>query len=101
MSVIVTLRLGPRLLSRPDHRAAGQNRCRSQAEPFDAPTLEAAFHTYGESSGRTMGDLVNAARVAITGQGIGPGLYDCLVILGRDDGRRRLAETLANLRPGS
>ncbi len=31
-----------------------------------------------------MGDVVNPLRVAVTGQGVGPGLYDCLFILGRD-----------------
>lgn len=68
-----------------------------ETEPYDAPTLEAALHAFGEKSGRKMGDVVNALRVAITGQGVGPGLYDCLVILGRDDCRRRIAETLKML----
>ncbi|MFO0959341.1 MAG: glutamate--tRNA ligase [Isosphaeraceae bacterium] len=69
----------------------------TEAEPYDAPALESSLHAYGEKSGRKMGDIVNAVRVAITGQGVGPGLYDCLVILGRDDCRRRIAETLKML----
>jgi glutamyl-tRNA synthetase len=71
-------------------------------EPYDAATLEPALHAYAERAGRKMGDVVNALRVATTGQAIGPGLYECLVILGRDDCRRRIAETLAMLeRPQS
>ena len=44
--------------------------------------------TTAERSGRKMGDVVNPLRVAVTGQGVGPGLYDCLV----DPGPRRLPE---------
>ena len=44
-----------------------------------------------------MGNVVNPLRVATTGQGVGPGLYDCLAILGRDACQARLAATLAML----
>lgn len=66
-------------------------------EPHDPPTLEKALHDYGEHSGKKMGDVVNALRVATTGQGVGPGLYDCLVILGKDLCRARIAATLEML----
>ena len=46
-----------------------------------------------------MGDVVNPLRVATTGQGVGPGLYDCLFILGRETCRARIAQTLAMLKP--
>lgn len=65
--------------------------------PFDAATLEQAVHALAESKGLGMGLVVNAVRVATTGQGIGPGLYDCLVILGRDACRARIAQTLEML----
>ncbi len=64
------------------------------------PTLEAAVHGYAETHGHAMGLVVNAVRVATTGQGVGPGLYDCLVILGRDRCRARIASTLAMLEAG-
>lgn len=66
-------------------------------EPFDVATLEHAIHAYAESHGHPMGQVVNPLRVATTGQGVGPGLYDCLAILGRDSCRARIAETLAML----
>ena len=69
----------------------------AEIEPYDAATLEKAVHEYGERSGRKMGDVVNPLRVAVTGQGVGPGLYDCLVILGRDVCRSRIAQTLQML----
>jgi nondiscriminating glutamyl-tRNA synthetase len=73
------------------------DRLLAETEPFDAATLEKAVHDYGERAGRKMGDVVNALRVAVTGQGIGPGLYDCLVILGRDACRRRIVQTVEML----
>jgi nondiscriminating glutamyl-tRNA synthetase len=73
----------------------------SVAEPYDLATLERAIHDYAERTGRKMGDVVNPLRVATTGQGVGPGLYDCLVILGRETCRARLAATLAMLSEGS
>jgi glutamyl-tRNA synthetase len=66
-------------------------------EPFDAATLEKAVHDYGERSSRKLGDVVNPLRVAVTGQGVGPGLYDCLIILGRQVCRDRIAQTLEML----
>lgn len=66
-------------------------------EPYDLPTLEKSVHDYAESHGLGMGLVVNALRVATTGQGVGPGLYDCLVILGREASVMRIGETLAML----
>ena len=69
----------------------------AEVEPYDVATLEKAVHDYGERTGRKMGDVVNPLRVAVTGQGVGPGLYDCLVILGRDVCRDRIGQTLEML----
>jgi glutamyl-tRNA synthetase len=66
-------------------------------EPYDVATLEKAVHAYAEPRGLPMGQVVNPLRVATTGQGVGPGLYDCLAILGRESCRARIAETLAML----
>ncbi len=69
----------------------------AETEPYDLATLEKAVHDYAEKTGRKMGDVVNPLRVATTGQGVGPGLYDCLVIVGRERCRRRIAAALAML----
>jgi glutamyl-tRNA synthetase len=69
----------------------------ASAEPYDLETLERAVHEYAERSGRKMGDVVNPLRVAVTGQGVGPGLYDCLVILGRETCRAHIRQTLEML----
>jgi glutamyl-tRNA synthetase len=67
-------------------------------EPYDVATLEGAVHRVAEARGLKMGDVVNPLRVATTGQGVGPGLYECLFILGRETCRARIAATLAMLR---
>ena len=36
-----------------------------------------------EEQGIKIGDIVHAVRVAITGKGVGPGLYDCLELIGK------------------
>jgi glutamyl-tRNA synthetase len=69
----------------------------AKADPFDVPTLEKDVHTFAEANSLKMGDVVNATRVATTGQAVGPGLYDCLYILGRETCRARIAKTLAML----
>jgi len=66
----------------------------AEVEPYDQATLEKAVHDYAERTSRKMGDVVNPLRVAVTGQGIGPGLYDCLFILGRAAILSRIRQTL-------
>jgi glutamyl-tRNA synthetase len=41
-----------------------------------------------------VGDIVHAVRVAVTGKTVGPGLYDCLAILGRDTSLARIEAAL-------
>jgi glutamyl-tRNA synthetase len=84
----------PQMLQELDAELAG-------VEPFDVSALERAIHDYAERTGRKMGDVVNALRVATTGQGVGPGLYDCLAILGRETCRTRIARALEMLSAGT
>jgi len=63
-------------------------------EPFTPPALEEALKHTVEAAGAKVGDLVHAVRVAVTGKTVGPGLYDCLAILGRDASRVRIARAL-------
>lgn len=64
-------------------------------EPFEVEPLEAALKTFVEEQGIKIGDIVHAVRVAISGKGVGPGLYDCLAILGREASLRRIDRALA------
>lgn len=66
-------------------------------EPFDTPTLDKAVHDYVAASGLGMGLVVNALRVAVTGQGIGPGVYEAIEIVGREKTLQRMALVQAML----
>jgi glutamyl-tRNA synthetase len=59
--------------------------------PFDLATTEAALRGLAETLGVQAGLLINATRVAVSGQGVGPGLFDLLVAVGQ-------ARTVARLR---
>ena len=53
-------------------------------EPFDAAATEAALKQFVEEQGIKIGQIVHAVRVAVTGKGVGFGLFDTLAILGRE-----------------
>jgi glutamyl-tRNA synthetase len=46
-----------------------------------------------------MGDIVHAVRVAVTGTAVGPGLFDCLEIVGQALCLRRIDRALAKAGP--
>jgi glutamyl-tRNA synthetase len=51
---------------------------------------ESALHRIAESLKIKQGDLIHPLRLAVSGMGAGPGLYDILVILGKDETLRRI-----------
>jgi len=59
-------------------------------EPFEPGPLEEALKATAEAAGAKVGDLVHPVRVAVTGRSVGPGLYDCLAILGREKSLERI-----------
>ncbi|MDB4989990.1 MAG: Glutamyl-tRNA synthetase [Myxococcaceae bacterium] len=62
------------------------------SEPFDELTLEARVNHWMESSGVPMKDFAQAARVALTGRGAAPGLFEIMAVLGREVSVRRLSQ---------
>ncbi len=64
-------------------------------EPFDAPTLEHKLKAFVEQKGIKIGDIVHAVRVAVTGKGVGFGLFESLAILGRERCLARIDRALA------
>jgi glutamyl-tRNA synthetase len=62
---------------------------------FDAATLEARARAFSEANGVKFGDLNHALRVAVTGVMVGPGVFDVLAILGRDEALRRIDRALS------
>jgi glutamyl-tRNA synthetase len=52
-------------------------------DEFSVPALEAALTGFVAQQGIKTGDIIHVVRVATTGKSVGPGLYDCLHILGK------------------
>ena len=52
------------------------------------------MHEFVAAEGVKVGDLIHALRIAVTGKPVGPGLYDCLAILGREKCLERIDSVL-------
>jgi glutamyl-tRNA synthetase len=59
-------------------------------EDFTHDNAESALRAYAEEQAVKAGLLINAARTALTGQAVGPGMFDILVTLGRQRSVKRL-----------
>ncbi len=71
------------------------------APVFEVAPLEEDIRALGEANGTGMGPLVHPIRVAVSGVMEGPGLFEMLVLLGRERTVARLRRTAARLRDGS
>jgi len=59
-------------------------------EPFTAETVEPALRAFAESAGEKAGLFINAGRTMLTGQAVGPSMFDVFEIMGRDRSVMRL-----------
>jgi glutamyl-tRNA synthetase len=59
-------------------------------EPFDEGHTEATLRQVAESNGLKAGTLIHATRIALTGRAVSPGLFETLVLLGRERSIARL-----------
>ncbi len=57
---------------------------------FTHDATESALRSYSEEQGVKAGLLINASRTALTGQSVGPGMFDIMVALGRARSVERL-----------
>jgi glutamyl-tRNA synthetase len=67
------------------------------AQAFDAPSLERLIHDFVQTEGVKMNQIIHAVRVAVTGKGIGLGLFDTMAILGKERSIRRIEIALAKV----
>jgi glutamyl-tRNA synthetase len=58
--------------------------------PFDEPHVEAAVRRTAEQQDIKAAPLIHATRVAVTGRTASPGLFEVLVLLGRERTLARL-----------
>ncbi len=64
-------------------------------ENFSHDGAEAALRAYCEEQGMKSGLLINASRTALTGQAVGPGMFDIMVALGRKRTVERLRKAVS------
>ena len=66
----------------------------SDLSPFDEPHVEAVVRSTASERGLKAGQLIHAVRVALTGRTTSPGLFEMIVLLGREETRRRLVRLI-------
>jgi len=59
-------------------------------EPFNVETSDAALREFADEAGVKAGLLINGARTMLTGQAVGPSMFEIFDVLGRDASVQRL-----------
>lgn len=59
-------------------------------DPFNAETSEAALRAVADQAGVKAGLLINGSRTMLTGQSVGPSMFEIFDVLGRDASVQRL-----------
>lgn len=59
-------------------------------QPFNAQTAEAALRDFADVAGVKAGLLINASRTMLTGQSVGPSMFEVFDIIGQDRSVERL-----------
>ncbi|MBT5550128.1 MAG: glutamate--tRNA ligase [Nitrospina sp.] len=66
----------------------------SQLEKFSAEEVETLFKKIVEEEGTKLGKLAQPVRVALTGTTVSPGIYDVILLLGKEETLARLKNAL-------
>ena len=61
---------------------------------WNAASLEAAVRSFAEAEGLKLGQVAQPLRAALTGRATSPGLFDVMVVLGREECLARLNDQL-------
>jgi len=59
-------------------------------EPFNGETAETALRAFADEAGVKAGLLINGARTMLTGQAVGPSMFEIFDVIGRDASVQRL-----------
>jgi glutamyl-tRNA synthetase len=68
-------------------------------EPFDVTATEQAVRSLAERRGVSAGKLIHPLRLALTGKGVSPPVFDVAVVLGRERSLKRLERLLERRLP--
>ena len=64
-------------------------------EPFDAETAEQGLKQFCANNSIEIGQIIHALRVAVTGVAAGFGMFESLVIVGREEVKKRIERAVA------
>jgi len=64
---------------------------------FDETAIENAIKSCAESNGLNAGKLIQPLRVALTGKPVGPGIFETLILLGKEKVIQRLEDAILML----
>ena len=67
-------------------------------QEWNTDSLKNVFSQIGEAQNRKMSDLAQPVRVALTGKTVSPGIFEVLLLLGRDISLARIAEAHSEIR---
>ena len=73
----------------------------SSTPEWTAESLESALRALAEERGTTAGRIFQPMRVALTGMSVSPGIFDVLLMLGREKSLSRMQSAIARLAPAS
>lgn len=60
--------------------------------------MEALYNAIAEEDGVTLGKVIQPSRLALSGRTVTPGMFDLMVLLGRDKTLERMEKALAYAR---
>jgi len=66
----------------------------SAVNDWQGNALESAVKTHAEATGTKLGKFAQPLRAALTGTSTSPGIFDVLVVLGRDEALGRIADQM-------
>lgn len=65
---------------------------------WDAAAVEHCYRSLAEERGIGAGQIIHPTRLALTGRTVGPGLFDIMALLGREETLRRLERAISWIR---
>ncbi|MDL2221756.1 glutamate--tRNA ligase [Parabacteroides sp. OttesenSCG-928-N08] len=68
-----------------------------EREPFDSAGTEEVVKAWIEAKGYHLGNIMNATRLALVGEGKGPHIFDITAALGKEETIKRLEQAIAVL----
>ena len=69
----------------------------ASTDPFDVTTSEAALRKLAEEQGVSAAKLIHPLRLALTGKGASPPIFDVAVVLGKSRSLQRLQRLIERL----